>query len=276
MSQFSLSKSVAIIAVMALLVVGFFQRDALAKLLTNLANSTPLQGVLDLAYKQELFPAPLHFNGSSSGGELTRAGVIEQTNNERTQFGLAPLHENSKLNQDAELKLSDMFEKQYFEHESPDGKGPSDLADKVGYKYLVVGENLAEGAFQNDKDLVQAWMDSPGHRANILHDKFQEIGVAVGKGEFEGKTVWLAVQSFGAPASLCPGPSPETQKKINANKEQIEILKSEADTAKAKKDINKYNSIATELNQLISETQTLVKQYNSTVDSYNSCLEEKS
>jgi uncharacterized protein YkwD len=52
------------------------------------------------------------------------------------------------------------------------------LAKKVNYEYVVVGENLAEGDFTSDADLVKGWMDSPGHRANILNTKYEEIGIA--------------------------------------------------------------------------------------------------
>jgi uncharacterized protein YkwD len=92
-----------------------------------------------------------------------------------------------------------MFENQYFAHESPTGEKVSDLAKKFGYDFLLIGENLAMGNFSSDEDLVLAWMESPGHRENILNEKYQEIGVAVKKGIFEGKEVWIAVQHFGLP-----------------------------------------------------------------------------
>jgi uncharacterized protein YkwD len=273
MARYSLFKQVLFVLFVAVAIVGFFQREALAGLLFRLTNSEPVQGVFDLVNNESFLPAPLRFGGAS-GGTLTRSGVIKATNGQRVKYGLLPLHENAKLNQDAELKVKDMFEKQYFEHESPTGRGPSDLAEQVGYKYLVVGENLAEGHFKDDEDLVQAWMNSPGHRANILHEQFQEIGVAVGQGQFEGKTVWMAVQSFGTPASVCPGPSAGSQSQIEANKKQIDLLKQEADAAGGNRE--KYNAIVRQLNQLIEQTQDLVRQYNASVDSYNKCLGEKS
>lgn len=276
MYQYSLSKKGFVILIAGLIIIGFAQREALARIFLNLTNSAPVQGVFDLVNNGSFLPAPLRSNGSDSGGVLTRSGVIKETNAQRAKFSLLPLHENAKLDQDAEMKLKDMFEKQYFEHESPTGVGPSDLANKVGYKYLVVGENLAEGHFKDDINLVEAWMNSPGHRANILHDKFQEIGAAVGQGIFEGKTVWMAVQSFGTPASLCPGPSPGVQSQITAKNKQIDALKQQADKARSQGDWKTYNAIVPELNKLISETRTLVKQYNITVNSYNKCLEEKS
>src|SRR6185369_15716694 len=118
--------------------------------------------------------------------------------------GLPALKENALLDKAAKKKLDDMFAQQYFEHINPQGKGPSDLAKSVGYDYIAIGENLALGNFKNDAELVQAWMDSPGHRANILNKQYTEIGVAVGQGTYEGKKTWLAVQEFGRPTSSCP------------------------------------------------------------------------
>ena len=62
------------------------------------------------------------------------------------------------------------------------------------------------GNFKNDQDLVSAWLNSPGHRANILNTRFTEIGTAVLKGFYEGREVWMAVQEFGLPLSSCPNP----------------------------------------------------------------------
>lgn len=271
-----MSKTAAALVIIVLAIVGFAQREALAHLLFQLANSGPVQSAVDLVSKDAFLPSPLRRGGADSAVVLTRAGVVKSTNEERAKFNLLPLHENAKLTKAAELKAKDMFDQQYFEHVSPDGKGPSDLADQVGYKYVVVGENLAEGHFKSDADLVQAWMDSPGHRANILHEGFQEIGVAVAKGTFEGKTVWMAVQSFGVPASACPGPSPADQSLISQSKAQIEVLKQRADGARARGDRNEYNAAVVELNSLIDQTQSLIQQYNSAVDNYNRCLKDKS
>jgi len=115
-----------------------------------------------------------------------------------------------------DLQLDDIFEKQYFAHISPEGLGPSDLAEKSGYEYIMIAENLALGNFKDDNTLVNAWMDSPGHRANILNNRYTEIGVAVGKGFFSESNennkeeiateVWIAVQEFGLPLSSCPKP----------------------------------------------------------------------
>ena len=68
---------------------------------------------------------------------------------------------------------------------------------------------------------MTAWMNSPGHRANILNPHFQEIGVAVGKGMYEGHETWIAVQSFGMPLSACPASDANLKIKIDANNGMI-------------------------------------------------------
>ncbi len=218
---------------------------------------------------------------------LTRDGVISETNKQREQNGQVALRMNEKLNLAAKAKLDDMFRQQYFEHESPDGKTPADVIGATGYDYLVVGENLALGNYENDQHLVEAWMNSPGHRANILDGKFNEIGVAVGKGLYEGKEVWLAVQEFGAPLSNCPSPSGALKSEVDNNRTQIEIWESELAAKKKAIDDNRYpsrsaynqavdeyNELAKKLNLLVDQTKELVGEYNQQVNSFNKCLEE--
>src|SRR3990172_5238208 len=92
-------------------------------------------------------PGPLKVIHDVVSGEnqsqLTRTGVINQTNNERIAQGLSKLSESSKLDASAEAKVDDMFAQQYFEHVSPLGISVDNLAENVGYAYIVVGENLA-------------------------------------------------------------------------------------------------------------------------------------
>lgn len=242
--------------------------------------------LLNRIFEQELLPGPLRGAIDAISGELTRDGVITYTNEQRAVAGLPPLHINDKLNRAAKSKLDDMFAKQYFEHESPDGKGPAEIISQAGYEYVVVGENLALGNFRNDQTLVEAWMHSPGHRANILHNRFQEIGVAVGQGTFEGKTIWLAVQEFGTPLSSCPNPSPSLKAEIDNNRTQIQAWQVELEQRKYKlehtryssqeayqADQKAYNELVRRTNELINRTRELVEQYNVQVNEFNACLE---
>jgi hypothetical protein len=194
---------------------------------------------------------------------------------------------NDKLNRAAEAKLNDMFAQQYFEHESPDGKSPADVIKAAATNILLLGENLALGNFADDHTLVDAWMNSPGHRANILNTRFQEIGVAVGRGTFEGKSVWLAVQEFGAPLSSCPMPQDGSKAEINNNRAQIQTWQTQLDQLKAKldrnnyssraeyeSDYNAYNDLVRKADALIDQTKVLVDQYNQQVNAFNACLDK--
>jgi uncharacterized protein YkwD len=218
---------------------------------------------------------------------LTQKGIIEWTNKQREKYGLAPLKENQILDETAMAKVEDMFENQYFAHESPTGEGVSDLARKFSYDFLLIGENLAMGNFSSDEDLVLAWMESPGHRENILNEKYQEIGVAVKKGIFEGKEVWIAVQHFGLPSSFCQKPDLSLKEKIEENEKQIFKLQEELLTLNSEirklsrwqreeisQKIDQYNELVSEYNSLVAETKNLIDEYNSQVNSYNQCLSE--
>lgn len=235
---------------------------------------------------QVLTPPPLKIQKEGEGF-LTKEGVIYWTNVQRKNYGLLPLKENEFLNQSAELKLNDMFKKQYFAHTSPEGIELKDLVKKVGYEFILIGENLAMGNFKNDENLVLAWMESEGHRENILNEKYQEIGVAVGQGIFEGKKVWIAVQHFGKPISACPQPNENLKMAIEENKKKLESLEKilnelrneiEREKPKWQKDskekIEKYNNLVEEYNLILKQTQRLIFQYNNQVQLFNECASQ--
>lgn len=234
--------------------------------------------------KQILTPPPLKATKESAQSFLTKQGVIEWTNTQRKNNGLSPLKENLKLDLSAEIKVDDMFKNQYFAHESPSGAGVGDLAKTIGYDFIVIGENLALGNFENDEALVQAWMDSPGHRENILNKNYQEIGVAVMKGTYEGRTTWLAVQHFGFPVSACSQPNEELKTQIEEKQNQANALQIELNTLKNEienmsprprqdynQKIEEYNNLVSQYNNLIAETKNLVIEYNSQVNTFNNC-----
>ncbi|HBL22813.1 MAG: CAP domain-containing protein [Syntrophorhabdaceae bacterium] len=128
---------------------------------------------------------------------LTSAEVLRLTNVTRAENGVHELKESFLLNAIASERAKDMFEKQYFDHVSPTGEKASDIAQKVGYRYKRFGENIASGSFLNNREIINDWMQSPGHRKNLLSNQFEEIGVAVMKGRLEGGEGWIAVQVFG-------------------------------------------------------------------------------
>jgi uncharacterized protein YkwD len=214
-------------------------------------------------------------------GFLTKEGIIEETNIQREKHGLLPLKENEILNSTAKMKLEDIIEKQYFSHYSPEGEGIGDLMGKTNYEYIVVGENLAMGNFENDKEVVEGWMQSPGHRENILNPRYQEIGVAVKEGIFQGKKVWIAVQHFGKPLSACKKPSEEMKSQIEKNiaqlkemEEKLKSLKEEAEKTKDPQKIQEYNLLVSDYNSLLKETLSMIEEYNFDVKKFNECIEK--
>ncbi len=259
-------------------------KDEIVMLFSKTVKQENAETIILQLKKVIISPPPLRHNGSEqNAGTLTIKGVISATNSERNKQGIGALIENAKLDYGAKLKLDDMFKNQYFEHISPSGRGPADIASDSKYEYIVIGENLALGNFKDDAALVAAWMASPGHRANILNRKFTEIGVAVRKGTFEGKSVWLAVQEFGEPLSDCPFPDIELHGRIENLKNSVSAMD---DDLKAKKQeinstsqsdpsydqkVKEYNSEVKEYNDSLATLRTLIDQYNEEVKKFNTC-----
>lgn len=129
--------------------------------------------------------------------------IIDLTNQKRAENGLPALSYNPLLAQAAAAKASNMFTENYWAHNSPSGKTPWNFITGSGYKYVYAGENLARD-FSDATSVVNAWMNSPSHRENLLDKNFQEIGVAVSDGNLTGVEGILVVQEFGTPASGVP------------------------------------------------------------------------
>ena len=102
--------------------------------------------------------------------------VIRLVNAERTKNGLAPLTENWELSRVARYKSQDMHDLRYFSHTSPTYGSPFDMMRAFGLSYRAAGENIAYGQ-RTPRAVVTAWMNSEGHRANILNAKYTQIGV---------------------------------------------------------------------------------------------------
>lgn len=213
--------------------------------------------------------------------ELSISGIISATNLERKKMGLPDLIKDPQLQKSAEAKMQDMFQKQYFEHVSPTGDSVSDVVRKTGYEYIVVGENLALGVFAGDAQVVAAWMASPGHKKNILDPRYQEIGLAVGQGVYQGRKQWLIVQHFAKPLSSCVSPNgalkkavdtqkteiAELEEDITATREQINGLTGDAYVAKA----NEYNALVITYNAKLATLKVSIDEYNKAVRVFNTC-----
>lgn len=129
---------------------------------------------------------------------ITQNNVVALTNASRAANSLASLTMNDKLTAAAQAKANDMMARQYFAHVTPDNKQPWDFISAQGYSYQGAGENLGVGFFQAE-GLEDAWMNSPGHRANILNGSFKEIGIGIASGIFQGQQATVVVQMFGLP-----------------------------------------------------------------------------
>ena len=104
--------------------------------------------------------------------------VIRLVNMEREEAGLEPFDACSQLSNVARIKSKDMDENHYFDHTSPDFGSPFDMMDSYGVEFNSAGENIAKG-HPTAESVVDAWMDSDGHRRNILNSSFGRIGVGV-------------------------------------------------------------------------------------------------
>jgi len=124
--------------------------------------------------------------------------LVSQTNQNRAIAGVQTLKVSPLLEKAAQEKADDMAAKGYFAHVSPDGKTPWYWLDKIDYNFSSAGENLAVNFFDST-DIENAWMNSPGHRENILNPKYTEIGIATARGMYDGKETVFVVQFFGKP-----------------------------------------------------------------------------
>ncbi len=104
------------------------------------------------------------------------AEVVRLVNEIRVQNGLKPLKTNWELSRVARYKSQDMHDKKYFSHTSPTYGSPFAMMKNFGITYRAAGENIAMG-YRTPKDVVNGWMNSPGHRANILNASYTQIGV---------------------------------------------------------------------------------------------------
>lgn len=125
--------------------------------------------------------------------------IVDLANQDRITRGILPLTVNPILVQAAQLKADDMAKRGYFGHVSPDNITPWYWFSVVHYTFTYAGENLAVD-FSESADVEKAWMESVGHRNNILNTKFTEIGVATAEGTLNGQPAVFVVQMFGKPS----------------------------------------------------------------------------
>ncbi len=141
--------------------------------------------------------------GASS--DFSNNTLLQDTNVQRSSDHEQPLALNSQLNAAAQAKANDMAAKDYWSHNSPDGRTPWSFINAAGYHYQMAGENLAYG-FGNAGDTVAGWMNSPTHRANILNAKYKDVGFGVAQAtNYQGNgPETIIVAEYGEPAEAAP------------------------------------------------------------------------
>lgn len=107
--------------------------------------------------------------------------ILDLTNAERTKLGLKPLKWNEELAKLARAHSQDMVDRNFFSHENPDGKSPFDRMREAGIDYRISAENIAAGQASPEKAVAE-WMNSEGHRKNILKPELEELGVGIARG----------------------------------------------------------------------------------------------
>lgn len=163
---------------------------------------------LDLIYPAEKVDLPEqgHLTQEHSGSDEIKEGdnkvtnrgevsqmveVLNLVNAERKKAGLNELVLNHTLNGVAMEKAFDMKEKNYFSHESPTYGSPFEMLQHFGVKYTAAGENIAAGQ-KTSNEVMESWMNSSGHRANILNKNYTELGVGYVEGGTYG-TYWVQI-----------------------------------------------------------------------------------
>ncbi|MGE0713306.1 MAG: CAP domain-containing protein [Planctomycetota bacterium] len=126
-------------------------------------------------YQNDRYKNPMKEN--SAGDAPLAQQVLDLVNQERATAGVAPVAADKDAERAAQAHTSDMINRQYFDHMSPEGFGPDDRFTATGATNLKLGENIAQAA--DPAAAMQAWMNSPGHRANILDPDFTHLGVGV-------------------------------------------------------------------------------------------------
>lgn len=146
--------------------------------------------------------------------------LLNLTNLKRAEAGLPPLNLDSQLSAAATAKANDMFGKNYWAHNAPNGTTPWFFVSNAGYQYIFAGENLAKD-FSNSEGVVSAWMASPTHRDNLLKREYQDVGFAVANGRLAGEETTLVVQLFGTRQPVTVASKPVTIPPVAVSTSQL-------------------------------------------------------
>ncbi|KUO66334.1 MAG: hypothetical protein APF84_18070 [Gracilibacter sp. BRH_c7a] len=151
--------------------------------LSELAKANPQIKNLALIYPGQNITIP----NIDSIKEL-ETEVIRLVNIERSKRGLQTLQQDWELSRVARYKSQDMIDKGYFAHTSPTYGSPFKMIESFGIKFSAAAENIAQGQ-KTPQEVLNSWMNSPGHRNNILSQSFYQIGVGAAK-DSKGNITW--------------------------------------------------------------------------------------
>lgn len=144
--------------------------------LTEVIQANPQIKNPDLIYPGDRVTVPL-----LTAEKQWEAQVVQRVNQERAKYGLRPLTANWELARVARVKSQDMRDRRYFSHQSPTYGSPFEMIRAFGITFVAAGENIAAGQ-PSPQAVMNSWMNSPGHRQNILNANYTEIGVGYAKG----------------------------------------------------------------------------------------------
>ena len=244
----------------------------------------------------------LHFTGlrgcDPAAINLSTEELVRHTNAYRTAQGLPPLTMNPLLNKAALARAIDMQTHGYFDHQNPmTGLGPAEAIAATGYSARTATENIANGTWSSNQALVQVWIDSPSHRANILDPEVREIGMALVQDHRVAsgcRFVRLyAVQLFGRPLSDCGKlPSEDEHAALMAIEERLESLhtqlramqielddmQAQIERAESRMQANQWiqqrNQRVTDFNHLVAASNQVQETLAERVDAFNAAIAE--
>jgi hypothetical protein len=137
---------------------------------------------------------------------ISTTSLYNLTNQQRENNGLPALTLNGQLSSAAQAKANHMFANDYWAHVAPDGTTPWVFINNAGYSYTTAGENLAKN-FNTSAGVINGWMGSATHKANILSSAYKDVGFAAVNGVLLGEETTLVVAMYGAKAAAAPKPA---------------------------------------------------------------------
>lgn len=263
-------------------------------------------------FSQEKHGAPDVTDYHTAYDVLRRQTIIKLTNDIRSTNSIAPLREDYRLDTVADLRVDNIFATQATKAGPPTDGDLAHHSRIAGYKETIVAENIAEGMFSTNKDIIGALMADRASKMNILRSDSTDIGVALRRGLVNGRNVYVVVQVFGVRSSMAPGPlcsAPpssllrdvekkkreleslgkerfELSNKLVAEKQAIERLRSSPEslwrdqTLKEKvtaynKKVEVSNGMMDKLRKIEAERRAMSDEYTRLQTSYNLCLGKK-